>query len=116
MLGSDAARAAVARTIAALAYTNVLEVWHIFIVSLLFGFVDAFFQPAYAALLPQIVPIADLCHFGVPDWLESFQNPRFPDLLARYAGDFARRFRERNFRGWQESPVRPPSSAGRAAH
>src|SRR5829696_1035003 len=22
-----------------------------------------------------IVPIIDLCHFGVPDWLENFQNP-----------------------------------------
>ena len=60
MLGSDAARAAVALTVAALAYTNHLEVWHIFVASLIFGFVDAFFQPAYAALLPQIVPTADL--------------------------------------------------------
>lgn len=39
-----------------------------------------------------ILPIADLCHFGVPDWLESFQNPAFPEHFARYAGDFARRF------------------------
>ena len=22
-----------------------------------------------------IVPIMDLCHFGLPDWLENFQNP-----------------------------------------
>lgn len=39
-----------------------------------------------------IVPIADLCHFGVPDWIGNFQNPDFPALFARYAGDFARRF------------------------
>ena len=25
-----------------------------------------------------ITPIVDLCHFGVPDWLENFQNPDFP--------------------------------------
>ncbi len=40
-----------------------------------------------------IVPIVDLCHFGLPDWLgNSFQNPEFPELFADYARDFARRF------------------------
>ncbi|GGF24345.1 family 1 glycosylhydrolase [Hymenobacter cavernae] len=39
-----------------------------------------------------IVPIVDLCHFGVPDWLGNFQNPDFPALFARYARDFAKRF------------------------
>ena len=38
------------------------------------------------------VPIADLCHFGVPDWIGDFQNPDFPALFAGYAGAFARRF------------------------
>ena len=40
-----------------------------------------------------IVPIADLCHFGVPDWLGNFQNPDFPDQFAKYARAFAERFR-----------------------
>jgi len=39
-----------------------------------------------------IVPIVDLCHFGVPDWLENFQNPDFPAQFARYARAFAQRF------------------------
>jgi beta-glucosidase/6-phospho-beta-glucosidase/beta-galactosidase len=39
-----------------------------------------------------IIAMADLCHFGVPDWLGNFQNPDFPALFAAYAGDFARRF------------------------
>ena len=39
-----------------------------------------------------IVPIVDLCHFGVPDWLGDFQNPDFPEVFARYAAHFARRF------------------------
>src|ERR671913_380041 len=39
-----------------------------------------------------IVPIVDLCHFGVPDWIGNFQNPDFPDLFAAYAEDFARRY------------------------
>jgi beta-glucosidase len=39
-----------------------------------------------------LVPITDLCHFGVPDWLGNFQNPDFPPLFARYAQAFARRY------------------------
>jgi beta-glucosidase/6-phospho-beta-glucosidase/beta-galactosidase len=39
-----------------------------------------------------IVPIVDLCHFGVPDWIGNFQNPDFPALFEQYARDFARRF------------------------
>jgi beta-glucosidase/6-phospho-beta-glucosidase/beta-galactosidase len=39
-----------------------------------------------------IVPIADLCHFGVPDWIGNFQNPDFPAAFATYAEAFARRF------------------------
>src|SRR5436190_14934194 len=39
-----------------------------------------------------ITPIADLCHFGVPDWLENFQNPDFPRYFAEYAQAFARRY------------------------
>src|SRR5207302_7748971 len=40
----------------------------------------------------EVVPIIDLCHFGVPDWLENFQNDRLPEMLARYAGAFAERY------------------------
>jgi beta-glucosidase len=40
----------------------------------------------------EIVPIVDLCHFGVPDWIGDFQNPDFPELFATYAGAFAGRF------------------------
>ena len=39
-----------------------------------------------------IVPIVDLCHFGVPDWIGDFQNPDLPQLFADYACDFAKRF------------------------
>ena len=39
-----------------------------------------------------LVPITDLCHFGVPDWVGNFQNPDFPELFAQYAGAFAARF------------------------
>jgi beta-glucosidase len=39
-----------------------------------------------------IIPIMDLCHFGVPDWLGNFQNPEFPPLFAEYAKAFAARY------------------------
>jgi beta-glucosidase/6-phospho-beta-glucosidase/beta-galactosidase len=39
-----------------------------------------------------IIPIVDLCHFGVPDWIGNFQNPDFPQQFAIYARAFAERF------------------------
>jgi beta-glucosidase/6-phospho-beta-glucosidase/beta-galactosidase len=44
-----------------------------------------------------ITPIMDLCHFGVPDWLENFQNADFPARLAEYAEAFARRYPQVRF-------------------
>ena len=53
------------------------------------GFADK----TFAELLRlDLIPIVDLCHFGVPDWIGNFQNPDFPELFARYARAFARRF------------------------
>jgi beta-glucosidase/6-phospho-beta-glucosidase/beta-galactosidase len=40
----------------------------------------------------ELVPIVDLCHFGVPDWLGDFQNADFPRHFAEYAGAFAARY------------------------
>lgn len=39
-----------------------------------------------------IVPIVDLCHFGVPDWIDNFQNRDWPEHFAEYARAFAKRF------------------------
>ncbi len=39
-----------------------------------------------------IVPIVDLCHFGVPDWIGNFQNRDFPALFAEYSRVFAARY------------------------
>ena len=40
-----------------------------------------------------ITPLVDLCHFGVPDWLQNFQNPDFPEHFAEYAKAFAKRYK-----------------------
>jgi MFS family permease len=55
MLASDVLRGAVVLAVAWLAWTGWLEVWHIYVASMLFGLVEAFFQPAYTALVPVIV-------------------------------------------------------------
>ncbi len=39
-----------------------------------------------------IIPIVDLCHFGVPDWIGDFQNTDFPELFETYAKAFACRY------------------------
>ncbi|WP_424952843.1 family 1 glycosylhydrolase [Deinococcus sp.] len=53
----------------------------------------SFVDQTYAELKRRdIVPITDLCHFGVPDWLGNFQNPAFPELFAAYARAFAQRY------------------------
>jgi beta-glucosidase/6-phospho-beta-glucosidase/beta-galactosidase len=39
-----------------------------------------------------IVPIIDLCHFGVPDWIGNFQNPEFCFHFADFARAFAARY------------------------
>jgi beta-glucosidase/6-phospho-beta-glucosidase/beta-galactosidase len=37
-------------------------------------------------------PIVDLFHFGVPDWLETVQNPELAPAMAEYAAAFAERY------------------------
>jgi len=53
----------------------------------------SFSDVVYADLKKRgIIPITDLCHFGVPDWIGNFQNPDFPELFAKYATAFAKRY------------------------
>ncbi len=53
------------------------------------SFCDTVFNELYSR---NILPIVDLCHFGVPGWIGNFQNPDFPDLFAAYAKSFAIRY------------------------
>jgi beta-glucosidase/6-phospho-beta-glucosidase/beta-galactosidase len=39
-----------------------------------------------------LIPIVDLCHFGVPDWVGSFQNRDWPAHFADYCAAFAERY------------------------
>jgi MFS family permease len=56
MLFSDFGRGAIVGVVGLLAYLGQLELWHIYLASIVFGFVDAFFQPAFTALVPEVTP------------------------------------------------------------
>ncbi|MFZ3078684.1 MAG: MFS transporter [Bellilinea sp.] len=57
MLTSDLLSGSIVAIIAFLAFTGWLEVWHIYIASIIFGLVQAFFFPAYTATVPEITPV-----------------------------------------------------------
>jgi MFS family permease len=56
MVLSDLFRGLAVLAIAVLAFGQWLELWHVFLISFIFGLVDALFQPAYAAIVPEITP------------------------------------------------------------
>ncbi len=60
MFFSDLTRGIIVTVISVLAYTNLLEVWHVLVMGIIFGFISAFFAPAYVALVPEITPRDDL--------------------------------------------------------
>jgi hypothetical protein len=39
-----------------------------------------------------LIPILDLLHFGVPDWISDFQNPELPSSLRAGKGRILARF------------------------
>ena len=57
---SDMARCFIMVIGAWLAFTDQLVLWQIYVIAILFGFADAFFLPAYNALIQQIVEEDDL--------------------------------------------------------
>jgi MFS family permease len=60
MIGVEAVKTAGAAAVAALALTGTLQLWQLAVISLLLGAADAFFYPAYSALLPTILPAEEL--------------------------------------------------------
>jgi len=56
MFISDILSGSVVMFIAIFSWLNLLEIWHIYLASIIFGLVQAFFFPAYQAVVPQITP------------------------------------------------------------
>jgi MFS family permease len=55
MVASAAARAAVTAAIGGLALAHAASLWNLYALAVVFGLVDAFFQPARGSLLPRVV-------------------------------------------------------------
>ena len=60
LMAVEAVKAAGIGTGAALALGEIIEVWHLAALALLFGIADGFFYPAYSALLPTVLPAEQL--------------------------------------------------------
>lgn len=56
MFVSDILSGLVITFVAVFSWLDLLQIWHIYIASMIFGFVEAFFFPAYQAVIPQITP------------------------------------------------------------
>ena len=56
MFASDIFSGLVITFVAIFSWFDLLQIWHIYIASIIFGFVEAFFFPAYQAVIPQITP------------------------------------------------------------
>ena len=56
MFISDVLCGLVVTFIAVFSWLDLLEIWHIYLASIIFGLVEAFFFPAYQAVVPQITP------------------------------------------------------------
>ncbi len=56
MIVSDLARGITVLVVSLMSATGQLEIWHVYVASIIFGVVDAFFYPAFTAILPDITP------------------------------------------------------------
>ena len=56
MVAADVLRGAAVTAIGVLSLTGALELWHVFALVAVYGVGEAFFGPAFGALVPQIVP------------------------------------------------------------
>jgi DHA3 family tetracycline resistance protein-like MFS transporter len=55
MLCADAGRGCIVLLVACLSWTHQLQFWHLIALAPLFGIVSSFFDPAYQAIMPQLV-------------------------------------------------------------
>ena len=60
LVGSDAGRALIVLCIALLSWFGLLQLWHLFVLAVLFGIIGSFFHPAYRAITPELVVQAHL--------------------------------------------------------
>jgi MFS family permease len=93
MVVSDLIRAALHGTLAILIATDVMQIWHMVVIGVLFGTAEAFFRPAYTGLVPQTVAEEDIqaaqALGGVTRELASFASPALATALVLGVGGAA---------------------------
>jgi len=91
LIASDLVRLAAVAGIGALSVAGALEVWHAMALMLVYGAGEAFFQPAFGALLPAVVPAEELVqanavHGVVRPLALRFAGPALGGVLVAAAG------------------------------
>ncbi|MDX6544944.1 MAG: hypothetical protein QOG02_718, partial [Gaiellales bacterium] len=91
MIVADLLRAAAAGGIALLAALGTIEIWHLIVLSALFGVGEALIGPSFTALVPEIVPERDLVQANSIDQAmrplaKQFPGPALGGLLVASAG------------------------------
>jgi hypothetical protein len=67
MLASDVIRGACLAALAVLTVSGTVALWHIFVLSAIYGGASAFFGPAFDAVVPELVPPHDLVQANAVD-------------------------------------------------
>ncbi len=60
LIAGDVLRMAALGAMAALSLAGAIELWHLLVLSVVYGVGEALFQPSFTAIIPQVVPQADL--------------------------------------------------------
>jgi MFS family permease len=93
MITTDVVRAGLHATLALLIVLDVVRIWHMVVIGLLFGTAQAFFQPAFSGLLPQTVPEEGIqtaqALSGVSRELSAFVSPAIATALVLSVGGSA---------------------------
>lgn len=87
---TDLIRFALQAVLALLIITDAVEIWHLVVISVLFGTAEAFYRPAVTALLPQTVPEAEIQQANALTSMSNnvgeFVGPALATLLVLGAG------------------------------
>ena len=85
MLAADAIRGVAISTMGVLSVTGTLRIWHLMVLAAIYGGGTAFFGPAFDAIVPDIVPQAELAEANS---LDQFVRPTALRLAGPALGGF----------------------------
>jgi MFS family permease len=83
MLVADLVRGGVLAALAVLAWSDLLQLWHLVVFAVVYGAASAFFVPAFEALVPEVVPEDELTEANA---LDQFVRPAALWLLGPALG------------------------------